>query len=126
MKRMEIDVELDTGEEYRVRISNVSLVAFDRTRVKREWPSADDAPMAWATFLAWHQMKAEGTVTCTLDEFEQTKCVVCRVVSESDKAEDAGDADDAVDPTPTTPAPTLSPPLPSPTEVPSHRVAELG
>jgi hypothetical protein len=112
MKRMEIDVELDTGEEHRVRVSNVSLVAFDRTRIKRGWPSADDAPMAWATFVAWHQMNAQGLVSCTFEEFEQTRCVVCRVVTAKD--EDEGQGDDGLDPTRTIPAPPESSDLPSP------------
>lgn len=114
MKRMQIDVELDTGEEHRIRVSNVSLVAFDRTRIKRGWPSADEAPMAWATFVAWHQMNAQGLVSCTFEEFEQTRCVVCRVVQEADNTEDEAEGDDGLDPTRTTPEPLESSPSPSP------------
>lgn len=124
MQRMEIDVELDTGEEFRVRVSNVSLVAFDRTRVKRNWPSADDAPMAWATFVAWHQMNAQGLVSCTFEEFEQTRCVVCRVVNAGNEAE--ADEGDGLDPTRPTPAPIASSPSPSPQEPPTAQVEFLG
>lgn len=124
MKRMEIDVELDDGTEHRLKVNNVSMVAFDRTRIKRGWPSADEAPMAWATFIAWHHMKAAGLVDCTLEEFENTRCVVCRVVQDAEDAEAA--EGDAVDPIPTTPAPPTSLPSDSPPGVRSPQVEFLG
>jgi hypothetical protein len=75
MERQHLRVELNDGTEHEITIANPSLVAFDRTRLKRGWPAATDAPIVWLTFLAWHHMKAAKLVTCTHPEFEETICV---------------------------------------------------
>lgn len=90
IQRIEIDVLLDDMSEHHLTISNPSLVAWDRTRSIRKWPTAVEAPQIWATFLAWHQMKAQGLVTCELPEFEEKRCLAAVF---SDDEETAPDVD---------------------------------
>lgn len=95
IKRIEIDVLLDDDSEHRITVSNPSLVAWDRQRAMRKWPSAAEAPQVWTTFLAWHQMKAQGLISCELTEFEEARCLAAYMVSD--------DEADEVDPTQPTP-----------------------
>lgn len=75
MKRLEITVELNDGTSHDLVIANPSLVAWDRTRAKWNWPKADDATLLWMTFVAWHHMKAHGLVKCEYTEFEEKVCL---------------------------------------------------
>lgn len=97
IQRIEIDVLLDDMSEHHITVSNPSLVAWDRTRAMRKWPTAVEAPQIWSTFLAWHQMKAQGLVTCELEEFETKRCLAAQFVDDEETAAD-------VDPTQPTPA----------------------
>jgi hypothetical protein len=106
LNRVNLDVELDDGSEHHLTILNASMVAWDRTRALRKWPSVEDGTFLWMTFLAWHHMKAIGLVECDFAEFEKTKCVA--VSSTQDEAaetdgedgEEAELGEDVVDPTP--------------------------
>lgn len=40
-----------------VTTSNPDLVRWDMTRGKHKWPPMDEAPMLWATFVAWAAAK---------------------------------------------------------------------
>lgn len=74
MERQKLIVLLDDDTEHEITVANPSLVAFDRTRALRDWPTMTDAPMVWATFVSWHQLKAQKVVTCTHSEFEERVC----------------------------------------------------
>lgn len=75
MKRIEITVELDDTTKHELVIGNPSLVAWDRTRATRKWPTTEEAPILWMTFIAWHHMKARGLIKCEYPEFEEKRCL---------------------------------------------------
>ena len=75
MKRIDLTVELDNGKTHDISVANPSLVAWDRTRAIRKFPEADQAPIMWMTFIAWHHMKAAGLVKCDYPEFEEQRCL---------------------------------------------------
>lgn len=85
LQRVKLTVELNDETVHNITITNASLVAWDRTRAKRQWPAVDVAPSLWQTFIAWHHMKAAGLITAEFQEFEETLCVV--VTSDAELAE---------------------------------------
>lgn len=88
------DLPEDEGAEFYVRALNADMVAFDRDRPRYGWPTADQAPFVWLTYLAWKGLTRTGQIpACTLAEFEGR----CLSVESSDPAADPGSG---VDPTP--------------------------
>lgn len=64
-------VVLDDDTEHEVQIVNGDMVAFDRERARhRDWPTAEEGPMFWSTYLAWHALVRQGVLDCKLSEFE--------------------------------------------------------
>lgn len=114
LQRVNITVELSTGETHDISITNASLVAWDRTRTKRQWPPVDQAPSLWMTFIAWHHMKAAGLIpeNTSYDDFESTLCVAVGDPDEQAKAlaEAKGETweGDLVPPTEPSPEPAYS------------------
>lgn len=89
-----IRVVMDDGHEYTVRILNADMVGYDRERGRhRDWPAAGDAPLLWATYLAWHAMTRTNQIArMNLAEFE-TRALQVEILEP-----DAAGGDD-VDPT---------------------------
>lgn len=50
----------------------VDSIAWDETRTKRKWPTAQEAPQLWAAFLGWHTAKRLGEIDLTWDRFKET------------------------------------------------------
>jgi hypothetical protein len=111
MERQRLRVELNDGTEHEITIGNPSMVAYDRTRLKRGWPGADEAPIVWATFLAWHHMKAMKLIDCTHQQFEES---VCQGIEFVDKKKAKKGKTPKVDPTQPTAEAGSSPDSPSP------------
>lgn len=96
-----IRVVMDDGAVHEVQIWNKDMLAWDRTRTRRKWPAAEDAPIIWQTFLAWTGLTREGQIpSMTLDEFE-THALQVRTLKVDDDDEESG-----VDPTQPDPEPT--------------------
>jgi hypothetical protein len=57
-----------------VQSINADLVRWDRTRLANKWPKMEDAPIIWATFIAWAAMRRQGLIPQDLkyEEFEAT------------------------------------------------------
>lgn len=55
-----LSVVLDDDTEYTIQTDNRDMVRFDLTRARQSWPSMQDAPMLWATVLAWSCLSREG------------------------------------------------------------------
>ena len=53
-------VVLDDDTEYTIQTDNRDLVRFDITRGRMKWPTMNEAPMLWVTFLAWSCLHREG------------------------------------------------------------------
>lgn len=98
LARQELLVELNNGTVHEISVGNPSLVAFDRTRAARKWPTTKESPIFWATFIAWHHMKARGLVSCNFEKFESEVCEVIEFVNPKKK----GKKGKTVDPTPPT------------------------
>lgn len=75
MNRIEIRVELDDGTIHDLEVANPSLVAWDRHRARHKWPTTEEAPILWMTFIAWHHMKARGLIACDYADFEEKRCL---------------------------------------------------
>lgn len=68
-----VRVVMDDGAELTVQCLNIDLLAFDRERPRRGWPPAQEAPISWLNYLAWHALKREGSIPneTTLADFER-------------------------------------------------------
>lgn len=85
--------------EYDVQTDNRDAVAWDMTRGKKSWPQMQDAPMLWATFVAWSALRRSSVITLNVDDF-LSKCVQAQIITPDGEAVDASTADQvAVDPT---------------------------
>lgn len=52
-----------------VTTANPDLVRWDMTRGKHKWPPMDEAPMLWATFVAWAAAKRLDLYSGTWEEW---------------------------------------------------------
>src|SRR5690242_562772 len=52
-----------------VTTANPDLVRWDMTRSKHGWPAMEDAPMLWATFVAWAAAKRTGAYDQSWDQW---------------------------------------------------------
>ena len=84
-------VTMDDGAVHEIQTYNRDMLAWDRTRARRQWPLADQAPFVWLTFLAWTALSREGQITkMTLDEFEE-RALEVRAVQDEDGGEAGAD-----------------------------------
>lgn len=60
-----------TLTEYEVQTDNRDAVRWDMTRGREHWPAMMDAPMLWATFMAWSAMNRAGDFTGTFTQFNE-------------------------------------------------------
>lgn len=53
---------------------HVDLVMWDRTAQRQKWPAAQDAPVMWAGFVAWHAAKRTEAIPAdeTYERWEKT------------------------------------------------------
>ena len=70
MKRMTLAVELeqpgtDDTVEYTIQADNRDMVRFDLIRARKQWPSSSDAPILWATVIAYFALLRSGEITAT-------------------------------------------------------------
>jgi len=71
-----MSVLMDDGSEFEVQALNVDLIRWDRTRAQRQWPTAQDAPFLWMTFLAWAAGRRTNALAddVTFDDFADKRC----------------------------------------------------
>lgn len=67
-----------------VETANPDLVAWDLHRARNKWPSHDDAPMLWLTFVAWRAMRRLNLTAVTWDDFSTVHCLDVDVVRTDD------------------------------------------
>lgn len=82
---------LDAPEVLELQTLNPDLVAFDRTRVKHKWPTPQEAPFVFLTFVSWHAARREGLIPndLTYEAWEGTTLDV----SSADEEEGEGPSD---------------------------------
>lgn len=49
-------------EPIEFQTNNADLVLWDRTRAKHKWPTFQDAPFLWLTFLSWAAARRTGAI----------------------------------------------------------------
>jgi hypothetical protein len=58
-----IRVIRDEGSEaVEFQTTNADMVLWDRTRAKHKWPTFQDAPFLWLTFLSWAAARRTGAI----------------------------------------------------------------
>lgn len=100
LTNMELIYQLEGQPPAQVRIHNRSLIAWDETRPKRQWPVATEAPSLWQTFILWHHLTRTGQVSVDFNAFRD----ICEAVEAVDD-EDGQPVQYEVDPT----QPTVTP-----------------
>lgn len=73
------DVELQT--------TNADLVLWDKTRFKHKWPTVQDAPFLWLTFIAWAAGRRTGALPPDL-KYEQFEAETLEVETVGDDEPD--------------------------------------
>lgn len=85
---------LQNGEEkdYPIVIRNPDMVRWDTTRQTHKWPSMEDAPIMWATFVSWAACRRLGLTVATWEAFRDEECLYVDMPQEAAE-------DQEVDPT---------------------------
>ena len=92
-----IRVQFPDAEPMVVQTTNADLVLWDRTRSRHKWPTFEDAPFLWLTFISWAGARRTGAIALDLT-YEAWERDVLSVEPEDDDADpEAG--------TPTPPGP---------------------
>lgn len=65
-----LHVILEDGTQHDVQTDNRDLLAWDRSRAKHKWPTAQDAPFVWMTFLSWSALRREQLTALSLADYE--------------------------------------------------------
>ena len=84
-------VLLDDDTEYEIQTDNRDLIRFDLTRGRKQWPTMQDAPMLWTSFLAWSCLAREGKLPGVDVEKELDRMISVEVVDENGQAVDVAD-----------------------------------
>lgn len=64
-------ITLNDGTTLVVRVLNPDYLRWDLSRGKKGWPSGQEAPFLFATFLAWSAAKREGAYEGTYEAFAE-------------------------------------------------------
>lgn len=99
--RIRVVLQSDTdGDEIGSRIlqsTNPDMILWERTRAKHKWPSFDESPITWLTFLAWAAARRTKVIPLTVTwEAWQADCLD---VSSPDDEDDDDDGDGVGRPT---------------------------
>lgn len=73
-------VLLDDDTEYEIQTDNRDLIRFDLTRGRKQWPTMQDAPMLWASFLAWSCLAREQKIPGVNVEAELDRLISVEVL----------------------------------------------
>ena len=66
--------ELADGTTGTVAVKNASMIAWDETRAKRQWPDQQAAPNLWQTFVVWHALHRTGEYKGEFVKFREDDC----------------------------------------------------
>lgn len=69
----EVRVARTDQEDLTLQTTNADLVLWDRTRWRHKWPTFQDAPFLWLTFIAWAAARRTGAIDpkATYEEWER-------------------------------------------------------
>lgn len=84
-------IYLQDGRELLVQAFNVDQLAWDRTAAKHGWPAAQDAPLTWATFVAWSAARREQLIDgMTWEDFSERECLAVQTIAGDPDAGEVG------------------------------------
>jgi hypothetical protein len=86
-----VRVRRDGVEPVEFQTTNADLVLWDRTRAKHKWPTFQEAPFLWLTFLSWAAARRTGAIESGFT-YEKWEAETLDVEALTDEAE-------SVDPT---------------------------
>lgn len=75
-------------DDLEVQTTNADLVRWDRTRTKHKWPTVQDAPFLWLTFVAWAAARRTGAIPpdLTYESWENDVLEVETLTEEDDES----------------------------------------
>jgi hypothetical protein len=86
-----VQVIRDGQDPAEYQTTNADLVLWDRTRAKHKWPTFQEAPFLWLTFLSWAAARRTGDIDGDMT-YEKWEAETLNVTALTDE-------DSAVDPT---------------------------
>jgi hypothetical protein len=92
-------VEMDSGEEFVVRVTNPDRLRWDEQSKRQGWGPATESPFLAQTFVTWAAAKREGKTDLAWEQFKAHALDISTI--EVDETDEVG-------PTPTVPGPTRS------------------
>jgi hypothetical protein len=75
-------------EPIEFQTNNADLVLWDRTRARHKWPTFQDAPFLWLTFLSWAAARRTGAIPSDF-AYERWEAETLDVEALTDDAADA-------------------------------------
>lgn len=87
VKQQEATVTLADDTTLDLVVRNPDMVRFDMTRAKHKWPSMDEAPMLWATFVTWRAAVREGVYGDTWENWSDRDCLSVSMEVDEDDAD---------------------------------------
>ena len=85
-----VTVIRDGHEPLEIQTANPDLILWDRTRIKHRWPSFQDAPFLWLTFISWAAARRTGAIPGDL-RYETWESSVLQVADQSEADGGASD-----------------------------------
>ena len=79
-----------------IQTANPDLILWDRTRIKHRWPSFQDAPFLWLTFISWAAARRTGAIPLDL-KYEAWEETVLQVV-DTEQGDTTGDEGSPIQP----------------------------
>lgn len=77
-------VTLADGQKLELEPANPDRVRFDITRGKHKFPSAEEAPMLWLTFVSWACARRTGVYEGSWEQWMDTDCLDIDVEDDED------------------------------------------
>lgn len=76
----------DGAEAVEFQTTNADLVLWDRTRAKHKWPTFQEAPFLWLTFLSWAAARRTGAIPTDYG-YERWEAEVIDVEAQTEESE---------------------------------------
>lgn len=85
----EVRVLMADGSTLELQTANPDLVLWDRTSVKKRWPTFQQANFLWLTFISWSAARRTGAIAADFT-YERWESEVLQVEPINVEDEDAG------------------------------------
>jgi hypothetical protein len=94
-----VRVMMADGSTLELQTANPDLVLWDRTSVKKRWPTFQQANFLWLTFIAWAAARRTGAIGAdfTYEKWE-AEALQVEVLDDSDDGSAGGPTQPGVDP----------------------------